>query len=218
MSRPLRVTVVDDHPLFRDGVTRTLKELGFDVVAEGSSADDAVSLIEQIRPDLLLLDISMPGGGLATITKILHQAPDVKIVMLTASEEGDNVRDALQLGARGYVLKGTGANELAQILLSVSEGELYVPPGLSAKLIADAAKTVELNVLSGREIEVIDLVAIGSSNKVVARQLGLQEKTVKRHMTSILAKLEASNRTEAALKWQRTRDKNKGLGSSRSVI
>ncbi|THV12582.1 response regulator [Rhizobium rhizophilum] len=212
MNRSLRVAVVDDHPLFRDGVTRTLRELGFDVVAQGSNGEDAVSLAEQTRPDLILLDISMPGGGLATISKVLHRAPNVKIVMLTASEDGEHVRQALQLGACGYVLKGTGADGLAQILLSVANGEHYVPPGLSARLIMDAGQTVELHALTDREIEVMELVAIGSSNKIVARQLGLQEKTVKRHMTSILAKLGASNRTEAALKWQGRPGRTKATG------
>lgn len=209
MNRSLRIAVVDDHPLFRDGVTRTLRELGFDVVAEGGNGADAVSLAEQTRPDLILLDISMPGGGLATISKILHRAPGVKIVMLTASEDGEHVRQALHLGACGYVLKGTGADGLAQILLSVSSGEYFVPPGLSARLILDARQAAEFHILTDREVEVMELVATGSSNKVVARQLDLQEKTVKSHMTSIMSKLGASNRTEAALKWQRVRAQSK---------
>jgi two-component system, NarL family, nitrate/nitrite response regulator NarL len=205
MSDLLRVAVVDDHPLFRDGVTRTLNELGFNVVAQGSSAEEAESIAAAETPDLLLLDISMPGGGLTTIPTILRAKPDIKIVMLTASEDGDHLRQALQLGASGYVLKGTGAQDLAQILLSISQGERYVPPGLSARLLSDTAQASDNEGLSRRESEVMDLVATGSSNKVVARQLGLQEKTVKRHMTSILAKLGASNRTEAALTWSKMR-------------
>lgn len=204
MSSMLRVAVIDDHPLFRAGVTRTLNELGFDVVAEGSSTEDAVRIADQVRPDLLLLDISMPGDGLVAIERILTGCPQASIVMLTASEDGDNIRRSLQLGARGYVLKGTGATGLAEILRSVAAGELYVPPGLSAKLLAQADPLPPFdksNELSGREREVLDLVATGSSNKVIARNLGLQEKTVKRHVTSILAKLRVSNRTEAALKW-----------------
>ena len=197
----LRVAIVDDHPLFRDGVTRTLSEFGFDVVGQGSSAEDAFSIARTQIPDLLLLDISMPGGGLSAVFQILQANPDIKVVMLTASEDGDHLREALRQGACGYVLKGTGANDLAKILLSVAEGESYVPPGLSARLLTNQVKMGPTEALSGREMEVIDLVATGSSNKVIARQLGLQEKTVKRHMTSILAKLKVSNRTEAALAW-----------------
>ncbi|MFN7089014.1 MAG: response regulator [Allorhizobium sp.] len=205
MSQKLRVAVVDDHPLFRDGVTRTLKELGFDVVGEGECAEDAIAIAEQKEPDLLLLDISMPGDGLLSIERILSCNEGVKIVMLTASEDGDHVRRSLQAGARGYVLKGTDATGLAEILRSVAGDERYVPPGLSAKLIVEALSPPSANEktgLSSRELEVVDLVATGSSNKVIARKLGLHEKTVKRHMTSILAKLRVSNRTEAALKWQ----------------
>jgi two-component system, NarL family, nitrate/nitrite response regulator NarL len=205
MNNSLRVAVVDDHPLFRDGVTRTLSELGFNVVAQGNSAEEAVSIAGTANPDLLLLDISMPGGGLPTIPTILHAHPNIKIVMLTASEDGDHLRQALQLGACGYVLKGTGAQDLAEILLSISKGERYVPPGLGARLLLDRAEALDGDGLSGREAEVMDLVATGSSNKVIARQLGLQEKTIKRHMTSILAKLGATNRTEAALRWLKLR-------------
>lgn len=208
MNSMLRVAVVDDHPLFRAGVTRTLKELGFDVVAEGSDTDDAVRIADRIKPDLLLLDVSMPGDGLVAIERILARYPQASIVMLTASEDGDNIRRSLQLGARGYVLKGTGATGLAEILRSVARGELYVPPGLSARLLVEAEPPRPLGKnkgLSSREREVLDLVATGSSNKVIARSLGLQEKTVKRHVTSILAKLRVTNRTEAALKWQSAR-------------
>ena len=208
MSSTLRVAVVDDHPLFRAGVTRTLQELGFDVVGEGSNGEDALEIADQVKPDLLLLDISMPGDGLVTIQRILTKCPQVSIIMLTASEDGDNIRQALRLGARGYVLKGTGATGLAEILRSVARGELYVPPGLGARLIAEAEALPpieEVKELTAREQEVLDLVATGSSNKVIARNLGLQEKTVKRHVTGILAKLRVSNRTEAALKWQSAR-------------
>lgn len=203
----LRVAIIDDHPLFRDGVTRTLSEFGFDVVGHGSSAEEAVSIARTEIPDLLLLDISMPGGGLSAISQILHAKPNIKVVMLTASEDGDHLREALRQGAFGYVLKGTGANDLAKILLSIAGGESYVPPGLSARLLTSQVQTGPTEALSGREVEVIDLVATGSSNKVIARQLGLQEKTVKRHMTSILAKLKVSNRTEAALAWLKSQSR-----------
>lgn len=198
----LRVAVVDDHPLFRTGVTKTLAELGIEVVAEGASAIDAVSIARSLDPDVMLLDISMPGGGFEAIKSILEANPNMKIVILTASEDGDHVRKALQLGACGYAVKGIGSTGLAEILQTVVTGKRYLAPTLSAKLVTEVD---EGEALSLREREVMDLIATGLSNKIVARQLGLHEKTVKHHVTRIFAKLHVSNRTEAALKWQRSR-------------
>jgi DNA-binding NarL/FixJ family response regulator len=198
----LRVAVIDDHPLFRTGVVKTLAEIGIAVVAEGASASDAITIAKSLLPDVMLLDISMPGGGLEAVTAILAGNPDIRIVILTASEDGDHVRKALQLGARGYAVKGMGAAGLAEILDTVTAGNRYLAPTLSARLVTEAD---ESDTLSLREREVMDLIATGMSNKVVARQLGLHEKTVKHHMTRIFGKLHVSNRTEAALKWQRSR-------------
>ncbi|MBW6425181.1 response regulator transcription factor [Rhizobium sp. XQZ8] len=206
MNGTLRVGIVDDHPFFRAGVASTLVELGMDVVAEGACAADAIAIAREHGPDVILLDISMPGGGLEAIDTIVRTSPHVKIVMLTASEDGEHVRKALQLGACGYVLKGVGPTTFADVLKTVAEGERYVASDLSLKLIAgslDAAEPANLSYgLSAREIDVIELVAMGLSNKVIGRRLSLHEKTVKHHMTKIMAKFGASNRTEAALKWQ----------------
>jgi DNA-binding NarL/FixJ family response regulator len=206
MSNSLRVAVIDDHPLFRAGVASTLRELGIDVVAEGASAEDAVAVARSHCLDVMLLDISMPGGGTGLITIILQERPQLKIVMLTASEDSDHVKGALRLGAKGYILKGVGSAAFAEALASISQGERYVTPDLSAKLLDQSLDVPKQGVtseaLSLREVEVMDLVALGWSNKLIARHLDLQEKTVKHHMTRILAKLGAANRTEAALKWR----------------
>jgi two-component system nitrate/nitrite response regulator NarL len=201
----IRIAIVDDHPLFREGVARSLGEIGgFEVVGEGASAEDAERLVGAVAPDIVLLDISMPGGGLAAAASILAGHPGQKIVMLTVSETNADVAQALNAGVRGYVLKGVGSKTLAEILHSVATGENYVSPTLSARLLSDLLQPANrkpdpIRQLTGREAEILRLVAEGLSNKEVAARLALQEKTVKHHMTRVLAKLNVRNRTEAAL-------------------
>ncbi|MGD9479555.1 UNVERIFIED_ORG: response regulator transcription factor (plasmid) [Roseateles sp. XES5] len=205
MTRMIRMAVVDDHPLFREGVTRSLSEIdGFEIVAEGSSSADAIRIAETLRPDILLMDISMPGSGLEAIPAILKIAPAQKIVMLTVSETSEDVTAALERGAAGYILKGVGARALADAIRTVASGESYVAPTLSAKLItargqATPSKSALVAGLTPRERQVLERVAMGMSNKHVAIELDLQEKTVKHHMTQILTKLGVANRTEAAM-------------------
>ncbi|WFP75015.1 response regulator transcription factor [Mesorhizobium sp. WSM4906] len=205
MNTPIRIAIVDDHPLFREGVARSLGEIGgFELVGEGASAEDAERLVRASAPDILMLDISMPGGGLNALASILSAVPEQKIVMLTVSETNADVAQALKAGARGYVLKGVGSKSLAEILRDVANGQSYVSPTLSARLLSDllqptGRKPDPLSQLTGREAEILRLVAEGLSNKEVAARLSLQEKTVKHHMTRVLAKLNVRNRTEAAL-------------------
>lgn len=203
----IRIAVVDDHPLFREGVTRSLVELGgFEIVGEGSTTEDALRIVAETGPDIVLLDISLPGGGLDAIPHLLARRPRQKIVMLTVSESGDDVMRALQAGASGYVLKGVGSRSLVEILRSVAAGERYVSPSLSARLLtslsapADASGAHDpMAELTAREREVLDLVAAGLSNKRIGLKLDLTEKTVKHHMSRIMAKLAVTNRTEAAM-------------------
>ncbi|WP_105381419.1 LuxR C-terminal-related transcriptional regulator [Neorhizobium alkalisoli] len=202
----VKIAVVDDHPLFREGVTRSLGEIeGLEMVGEGGSRDDAIRIVREICPDVMLMDISMPGNGLDAIAEALDICPWLKIVVLTVSEASDDIAKAIKLGAKGYVLKGVGSRALADVVMTVASGESYVSPALSAKLIAGLSAPAEsekpdpLAELTEREQEVLTLVASGLSNKRVARELDLHEKTVKHHMTRILSKLKVSNRTEAAL-------------------
>ena len=200
----VRITIVDDHPLFREGVTRSLREIGgFEIIGEGATAADAERLAKA-APDIMLLDISMPGGGLAAAANILRRFPDQKIVMLTVSEANADLALALKTGVQGYILKGVGSNSLAEILNSVAAGERYVSPTLSAQLLNELIRpeTRRADILAGlsdREVGILSLVAEGLSNKEVAKRLILQEKTVKHHMTRVFAKLNVRNRTEAAL-------------------
>ena len=208
MKTPISIAVVDDHPLFREGVARSLSEnQEFVVVGEGGSRDDAVELVRDHRPDVLLLDISMPGSGLDAIPLILAVSPDQKIIMLTVSESSDDLLEALSGGAKGYALKGIGSKALAEIVRLVAIGESYVHPSLSARLLTRGASNSSsqrtgVDLLTNREREVLQLVAEGMSNKVIALKLDLMEKTIKHHMTQILSKLQISNRTEAALAWR----------------
>jgi two-component system, NarL family, nitrate/nitrite response regulator NarL len=207
MAEPLQVAIVDDHPLFREGVAHTLgAQPDIEIVGEGESAADAVRIAGEQLPDVILLDVSMPGGGLNAVRQIANAFPVVKIVMLTVSEEEDDVTAALRAGARAYVLKGVAARELVRILRAVAAGEVYVTPALASNLLvgltggAGSRQTSSpLDDLTERERQILELVAGGDSNKEIAYRLHLSEKTVKHHMTNILQKLQVRNRVEAAL-------------------
>jgi DNA-binding NarL/FixJ family response regulator len=204
----VRVAIVDDHPLYRDGVVQTLRaDPDFEVVGEGGSADEAVRLVRSLAPDVILLDLTMPGTGLEAIRMIMERSPNTKILVLTASEHDDDLLTALERGARGYALKGLGGEDLRQVVRSVSRGEGYVPPALAAGFLAGAAKSTRAapagpslaDRLSERERQVLQLLADGHSNREIGDNLSLTEKTVKHYVTSIFQKLEVRNRTEAAL-------------------
>jgi DNA-binding NarL/FixJ family response regulator len=207
MADLLQIAIVDDHPLFREGVAFILdQQPDLEVVAQGASAADAVAIASQRLPDLMLLDVSMPGGGLNAVREIATAYPVVKVVMLTVSENEDDVTAALRAGARAYVLKGVAARELVGILRSVAAGDVYVTPTLAASLLYELTGAPKgrlpadpLGDLTERERQILERVAGGDSNKEIATHLQISEKTVKHHMTNILQKLQVRNRVEAAL-------------------
>jgi two-component system nitrate/nitrite response regulator NarL len=198
------VVVADDHPIFRDGLVRSLEECGrFHVLGAGATADEAVALAEAHRPALVLLDISMPGGGIAAARRIAARPSPPRIAMLTVSESELDLMAALNAGAIGYVLKGISAAELVEVLAGVAAGEAHLSPALAARILDDiekpAAPRRPIDDLTKREEDILRRVARGLSNREVATALSIQEKTVKHYMTSILEKLHARNRVQAAL-------------------
>jgi DNA-binding NarL/FixJ family response regulator len=205
----IRIVIVDDHPLFREGVAATLRaEEGLEVAGEGGSADDALHLATTLLPDLLLLDLNLPGGGMHAARGVAAACPVTKIVMLTFSEEEADVLSSLKAGARGYILKGVSGRELRRIVRSVHAGEVYITPSLAAGVLVEMAapgRTAHhpLSDLTPRERQILEGVASGRSNKEIGRDLDLTEKTVKHYMTNILQKLQVRNRVEAALLAQR---------------
>lgn len=211
-SETIRIAVVDDHPMLRAGVVRTLMDDGdFEVVGEGSSAEQAVEIAQQFLPDIMLLDMNMPGSGLTALERIAELCPAVKVIMLTVQEDYDSVTTALKLGARGYVLKGVGGAELVTIVRAVHDGGSYVSPSLAAKLLSnfgqldgkDAPGDDTLGSLTAREEQILRLIGEGLSNKEIGNALDLKEKTVKHYVTNILQKLHLRNRVEAAVMLQR---------------
>jgi len=205
----VRIVLVDDHPLLREGVAATLStEADFAIVGHGENADQAIALARDLMPDLMLMDISMAGGGLNALAAISQACPVVKVIMLTVSEAEEDVVAALKAGARGYVLKGISGPELVRVVRTVVAGDPYVTPSLAASLLGEwrdsgqgppVSPAERLSDLTQREREILELVAQGLSNKEVAQRCKLSEKTVKYYMTNILQKLQVRNRVEAAM-------------------
>lgn len=208
MDKLIKIVIADDHPMFREGVVNTLSDFAHcKVVAECANADDALEAVCEHLPDIALLDVSMPGGGIEAARRISAACPVVRILMLTASENENVVMEALAVGARGYVLKGVGGEELAEIIQNVNDGGIYVSPSLAARMLVDlqdvnrTREGIDLfSELTAREEQILKHVSQGLSNKEVANALTLSEKTVKHYMTNILQKLQVRNRVEAAIK------------------
>jgi DNA-binding NarL/FixJ family response regulator len=205
----IRVAVLDEQPLFRTGAVHTLSaEPDITVVGEGSSAADALHLAEKARPDVMLLGIKMPGGDLRHLPGLLTLCPDVKLVILSGDAEANQVRLAMEMGARGFVLDTITGAELADGIRLLQRGEHYVAPALAARLLplVPAASTIPTEVhpdrlagLTRREQQVLDHVAQGLSNKMIGSKLKISEKTVKRHVATVLDKLGVRKRIEAAI-------------------
>ena len=208
MTETIRVVLADDHPIYRDGLARSLTDAGdIEIVGEARDGEEAVEVVARERPDVVLLDISMPkGGGIAALSRIMQMEAPPRVAMLTASEADDDLMQAIKLGALGYILKGVGAGELVDLVRELHAGRSYVSPGLAGRLLiamrrrdGPAAAPNPLDELSRREEDILKLVAVGKSNREVGDALDLQEKTVKHYMTSILQKLQVRNRVEAAM-------------------
>lgn len=216
---PVRLMVVDDHTLFRRGLVALLtQDDRFAVLHEAADAGEALRCVQRDRPDLILLDNHLPGvRGVDAIAGFKEVAPEVKILMLTVSENEQDLSAALKAGADGYLLKTINAEDLSDSILKVLEGESVISPEMTTKLVAafrtqppaaekaagsaptPASPAEGLGILSARELETLALIARGASNKVIARELDIAETTVKIHVQHILRKLGLSSRVQAAV-------------------
>jgi len=210
MPPSVSIVVIDDHPLLREGVSTTLEAMDdFEVIGQGENYDDALRIAHQTMPDIILLDISMPGGGVGAARDIHAALPSIRLVMLTASEDEKDVMSALQAGASAYILKGIGGKELVDIVRRVSSGETFITPSLANSILLHSynrepsPESSLLDKLNERESSILKALERGLTNRQIADELFLSEKTIKHYMTNILRKLQVKNRVEAALMSQK---------------
>jgi len=203
----VRILIADDHALFRDGLRSLLQSRGHEVIGEAKNGRQAIELVNELRPDLVLMDVSMPEmNGVEATRELTSQQPDVKIVVLTASEDNETLFDAIKAGAQGYLLKNLEADEFFSLLDRASQGEPALTPTLARKLLQEFAKPTPIpaaaepgaSELTERERDVLELMVEGvTSNRKLAHRLGLSENTVKFHVRNILDKLRLHTRAEA---------------------
>jgi DNA-binding NarL/FixJ family response regulator len=212
----VRVVVVDDHPLFRQGIGALIRDSAeTDLVGEGASGEDAVELCAQNQPDVVVMDVHMPGlGGVDATRRIMANHPDTAILMLTMMDEDESVFAAMRAGARGYVLKGAEPAEILRAVIAVANGQAIFGASVAQRLtryFAAAAATPVLRPfteLTAREHEVLELMATGASNTAIASRLALSEKTVRNNVSNIFAKLRVADRAAAV-----ARARDAGIGA-----
>jgi DNA-binding NarL/FixJ family response regulator len=204
----IHVAVIDDHPLFREGVIHILeREPDIKVIGAGESAQDAIRIAQHLGPAVMVLDIDMPGDGIAAVEMIASSQPNIQTLMLTVVADVDRVRSAIAKGARGYILKGIGGSELVRAVRTLAAGQSYVSPSLAAEILGPRERTDlkpagaydPFASLTSREEQILSQIGRGLSNKEIAGKLYLSEKTVKHYVTAVLTKLRVRNRVEAAL-------------------
>jgi DNA-binding NarL/FixJ family response regulator len=204
----VRVLLVDDHDLFRTGLRNLLEERGVQIAGEAAQGDEAVRLVRELAPDVVVMDLHMPGiSGIEAIRQIAGFAPLTRVLVLTISDQDEDVLHAILAGACGYLLKDTKIPELMQGIRAAAIGESIVSPAIAAKVlqrvratgpIHDGAATIRAE-LSERELQVLKLIANGKDNASIAADLHISPKTVKNHISNILMKLQIENRIQAAV-------------------
>lgn len=206
MSGKLRVLLVDDHKLFRSGVKALLaRQADIEVVGEAADGLDGVQQARQLRPDVILLDLHMPGvSGRDAVRTLSEELPGTRVLMLTVSEDADDLLDTLHAGAAGYLLKNIDAEYFVDAIRRAAGGDSVVSPEMTGKLVAGlkraaAAPVPEKDLLTAREREIVAALARGASNKEIAREFELAESTVKIHVQNILRKLNLTSRVQAAV-------------------
>jgi two-component system NarL family response regulator len=194
-TAPIRVMIVDDHPVVREGIARIISnEPRMELVGEAGSAQDAIQLYRKVRPDITLMDMRMPdANGAKTIEAIRSEFTNARIIILSSFDHEEDIYQAIQAGARGYLLKDSPRNDLISAIVRVHGGERCIPANIATRL----AERVGGNELTAREFEVLKLIVKGRSNKEIGDQLGISEGTVKSHVNNILSKLNVTDRTQA---------------------
>ncbi|MBI4287154.1 MAG: response regulator transcription factor [Chloroflexi bacterium] len=199
----MRVLLVDDHALVRNGIASLLIANNIEVVGEASDGLEALQKARQLKPDIILMDIKMPGcNGLEATRLIKAETPEIKLVMLTVSDDDEDLFEAIKCGANGYLLKNLKAEEFLALLHGVARGEAAISPILATKIIEEFARQARVdpglarNELTARELDVLKLVTDGSSNKAIASTLNISENTVKYHLRNIMEKLHLRNRSQ----------------------
>ncbi|HYY02565.1 MAG TPA: response regulator transcription factor [Gaiellaceae bacterium] len=206
---PLRVLIVDDHDLFRSGLRNLLEvEDGIDIIGEAAGGQEAVRIVRELAPDVVVMDLNMPGmGGVEATRHITTLAPLTRVVMLTISDQDNDVIDAILAGACGYLLKDSSIQDLMAGIRAAALGESLISPTIAAKVLqrlraSSTRPEIETTIraeLSDREIEVLKLIANGKDNAMIAAELHISPKTVKNHISNILMKLQIDNRIQAAV-------------------
>lgn len=204
------IAIVDDHPLMAEGIAALLSRRGgFRLVATGKIADDVYAIAEQHRPDVLVVDLNMPGDIFVSTSRALAVSPDMKVVVFTASTSAEHAVKALDAGASAYVLKGSASEELFDAIAAARRGEVHITPVFAAKVIgalqskALEKRSAEKIRLSAREDQIVRLLLCGKQNREIARTLSLSEKTVKSYMTNLMQKLNVRNRLEVVIAAQK---------------
>ncbi len=220
MTEPIRVVVADDHPLIRTGVRALLLTLDdLDLVGEAADGDEAITVTRETRPDVVLMDLQMPGtDGITATRAIITELPDTAVLVVTMIEDDASVFAAMCAGARGYLLKGAGQDELHRAVTAVAHGEAIFGPRIAARVLTllanppQATRTTPFPQLTDRERQVLDELASGHTNNTIARTLGINGRTVANHVSAILTKLQLADRSQAIV-----RAREAGFGHRRPV-
>lgn len=203
----IKIILIDDHTLFRSGIKALLlRQHDFEVIGEASDGLSGIKMISQLQPDVVLLDLDMPGmNGREALSQIISINPQQAVIMLTVSEDSDDLTECIRIGARGYLLKNINADFLLESIRKAADGDNVFSPEMTAKLVRSlispqpAQETQTLSSLTPREMEILGYLAAGHSNKIIARHLNLAESTVKVHVQNLLRKLNLSSRVQAAV-------------------
>jgi DNA-binding NarL/FixJ family response regulator len=215
----LRILVAEDHPLFRKGIISLLKSVdGFEVVGEAATGEEAVARAAELQPDVVLMDLQMPGvGGIEATRRVAHESPSVRVLVVTLFEDEDSVFMALRAGARGYILKDADEEELVRAIRAVGRGEAIFSPNVAERVLAyfaaprPATPPQVFPTLTDREREILNLIARGHPNPSIARELSLSTKTVGNYVSNIFTKLQVADRAQAII-----RAREAGLGQDAS--